>query len=329
MPPRKRATSSGSSGLTNGLLAGLLNGGSNVNDVVGGLLKSNGISPISGGSKSIDLGVDLNICIGVDIGTEGLLGTVVDVVNSLLSSLLGTTIESNVASSCSASADPETISIDLQICGGSGDLLESTLDKALGVVANSLLDGAKVVTKCNVGGSGCPATLSPPSAAHSGINIDLGGVLALVEGLLSDLGLTSNNYNLNTDGGLIVDVSVGLGLTLDGVDGVLAAVVDLVDDILGLVLNVDVTTRPNSNPPSSPTPTNSDIVLEIDLGTLLNVDAEVDLSGLVDTVLEAVSAVVEDLGLGINLDLELGAVINILGGPGCGCDKSRKVSVKN
>ena len=98
MPSCKRATPSGSSSLTNGLLARSSNGGSNVGDAVGGLLKSNSIGmPFSGGSKSIDLEADLDVCIGADIsGTEGLLGIVVDAVNSLLSSPLGINVGSNV-----------------------------------------------------------------------------------------------------------------------------------------------------------------------------------------------------------------------------------------
>lgn len=358
-------------GLLNGLLnsSGTTSGGSqssdsgndlDIDELVDELLKSLGITgPILGGNQSSGLEVDLNVCLGTGIsGTQNLLDTITDIVNSLLSSLLGTTIECNVGSSSPALVDPDVISLDLQICGLSGGSLESSLDKILKGVVDSLndsLDGVTIVTKCNVGGPGCPATPissssgqphhSPPTSAvpiemphpsvhtspsptpHSGI--DLSGLINVtsgqVEEILGSLGLSSGNYSLDTDVDLIVGVLVGLSDTLSSTGGLVSAITALVGETLDSLLGTDITTQPNSSPASSPTPSNpgqgDGIVVDIDLNAVINA-ALSNTSDIVEGVLSAVSGV-----LAYCLP-DLDVVVNVDSGPSCGCSGSRKASAK-
>lgn len=329
--------------------------GLDINGLVNVLLGSLDISgPILGGNQSSGLEANLYICIGAGVsGSQGLLDTIADVVNSLLSSLLGTTINCKVESSCSVPADNGAVAIDLQICGLSGGSLESTLDKTLKAVVdllNGLLGDAKITTNCSVDGPGCPATPtlsssnhphpspptsvetpcpsvrpSPPSTPHSGL--DLSGLLNVapeqIEGILGDLGLTSGDYNLDAVVDLVVGVSVGLGDTLGSVDGLTSNVVDLVDEILDLLLGADVTTQPNPNPTSPPTHSHpgQGIVIDIDLGAVVNVTLS-DTGDLVNGVVSAVSGVLVSL-------LDLDVTVNVDGGHACGCSGSGKASAKN
>ncbi|KAF9652707.1 hypothetical protein BDM02DRAFT_3183394 [Thelephora ganbajun] len=313
----------------------------NIDVLVNALLNSLGISvPIYGGNQSSGLEADLSICVGAGIsGTQSLLDTITNVVNSLLSSLLGTTFTCKVDSSCSVPADPNTISIGLQVCGLSSDSLESTLDKTLKAATNllnGLLDGVKIATDSNIGGPGCPATPtfsssglplpSPSTLPHPSV-LPLSssiGLLGQVEGILGDLGLASGDYNLNTDTDLIVVVSVGPNDTLITLDGLVAKVITLVDEVLDVLLDTDITVQINSNPTTSPTPPNpgqeNGIVVGIDLGVVLNATLS-DTGALVDGVLLAESEVLAKL---LNLDV----VVNVDGGHSCQCSGSRKASAK-
>ena len=352
--------SSGSPSLNlGGLLDGLLDSpgttsdGLDIDRLVDGVLNSLGFSgPVSGGNQSSGLEIDLDIIIGTDIsGTQSLLDTITDVVNSLLSSLLGTTVKCKVESSSSTLVDPNTISVDLQICGLFDGSLESILDEALKGVADSLngyLDSAKIVTKCNVGGPGCPSTPTlssssyphpspstsavPPEVSHSSIDpspsstpysgIDLSGLLngALGEigGILDSLGLGSGDYNLNTDANLVADVSVGLSGTLDSTGGLADTVTVVVKKVLDLCLGTNITTRLNPNPTPSPTSSQPDqgggIVVDIDLSTVLDATLS-NSSDLVGKVSSAVSGVLARLS-------NLKVVANVDGGSGCGCKDS-------
>ena len=340
-----------------GLLDGLLGGsGLDLDALVNKLLKSLGISaPVSGGHQSSGLEAELHICIGADIsGTQSLLDTITDVVNSLLSSLLGATVECKLKSSCSSSVDPHAISIDLQVCGLSALSLESTLDKALKGVANLLngfLDGANIVTNCNVGGSGCPATPTIPSPSHpfsspsTSVDVsypnvspspsagtDFSGLLngasndllAQVGGVLGELGLGLGNYTLDTGADLVVGVSVGLNNTLSSIDGLVAMVITLVDETLDLLLATDVTVQTDSDQSSSSAPSHPSqgdgIVVDIDLGVVLDA-ALSDTAELVDGVLSAVSGVLATL-------LKADVAVNVDGGHSCGCSGSKRASAK-
>lgn len=342
-------------GLLNGLLGspgttsnGNQSGSSEVSiDVlVNEVLNSLGINgPVSSGNLSSSSEAVLRICIGADIsGTQSLLDAITDVANSLLSSLLGTTLRSKVESLCSASANPDTVSIDLQVCGLFGGSLESTLNKTLKAAAgllNNLLDGVNIVTNCSVGGPGCPAvsilsnsnqspsspsTEAPPSSS-TGIHLDgglLSGLLGQVEGVLSDLGLSLGSYDLDTDVDLIVGVSVGLSDTLGGTSGLTATVIALIDEILDSLLATDLTVQTGLDPTSSSSLSNLDqgdiIVVDIDLGAVLDATLS-DTGSLVDGVLSAVSG-----GLATLLDLDI--AVNVDGGHDCGCSGSKKASAK-
>jgi len=338
-----------------GSLDGLLSGSELDLDVlVNQLLQSLGISvPNSGGNQSGDLEAELRICTGASIsGTQSLLDTITGVVNSLLSSLLGTTVQCKVKSSCSPSVDPHTMSIDLQVCGLSGLSLESTLDKALKAVANllnGLLDDVNVVTTCSVGGSGCPATptLSSPSyplpSSSSLTSVDvphpnvspsppagidssglLNGLLAQVNGVLVDLGLSLGNYTLDTGAGLVAGVSVVLSDTLGSIDGSVPTVIALVDETLDLLLACDITVQTDPDQSSSSAPSHPSqgggMVVNIDLGAVLDATLS-NTAELVDEVLSAVSGVLAAL---LNADV----VVNVDGGHGCGCGGSKKASAK-
>jgi len=363
--------SSGSSGLNlGGLLSGLLSslgttsGGNqssgsgtdiDIGVLVNGLLNSLDISvPISGGNQSSGLDAVLYVYIGTGIpGTQNLLNTITDLVNSLLSSLLGTTLNCKVDSSGSASVDPNTISIDLQVCGLSGNSLGSTLDRILEEVTrllNDPLDDVEIVINSSVGGPGCPATptlsassqplpspstpvgipnpsVSPSSSSTpSGINLSLlPSTLGQVGGILGDLGLSLGGYDLDPGADLVVGVLVGLGNALSSVDGLVATVTALVDETLDCLLATNVTTvQANSNPTPSPTLSNlgpgDGIVVNIDLGVVLNATLS-DTGNLVDGVLSAVSGLLANL-------LDLDVSVNVDGGPDCGCSGSRKASAK-
>lgn len=354
-------------GLLNGLLSspGTTSGGGSgtdldIDELVDELLNSLGINrPVSGGNQSSGLEATLDICIGADLsGTQNLLDTVTDIVNSLLSSLLGTAVKCEVGSSCPALVDPNTISVDLQLCGLSDGSLGSTLDKTLKAVDDSLngsLGGVTIITKCNAGGSECPATPtssnsnhSRPSPSNSHVppeipqpsiypshsstphsDTDLSGLVnstsGQIGGILDYLGLSLGDYNLDTDADLVVGVFVGLSDTLSSTDGLVDTVTALVDEILDSLLGTDVITQPNPNPASSPTPPYPDqgdgIVVDVDLSAVLNATLS-DTGDLVDGVLSAVSGALAYL---LNLDV----VVNADGGHDCGCSGSRKASAKN
>lgn len=322
--------------------------------LVNGLLDSLRISvPIPGGNHSSGLEVDLYVCIGAGVpGTQSLLGTITDLVNSLLSSLLGATLNCNVDSSCSASVAPDTISIDLQVCGLVGDSLGSTLDKTLEKVTsllNNLLDGVKIVINSSVGGPGCSATptlsgssqllpspstpvviphpsVSPSSSwTPNGTNLSwLTSILGRVEGILGGLGLSLGDYGLDPGAGLVVGVSVGLGDTLNGADGLVPAVVALVGETLNCLLATNDTIQVDSNPIPSSTTSNlgpgDGIVVDIDLGIVVNATLS-NAGAVVDVVLSGVSGVLADL---LNLDV----LVNVNGGHDCGCNRSGGASAK-
>lgn len=334
-----------------GLLGGLLGGsGLNVDVLVNQLLQSLGMSvPIPGVNQSGNLEAVLRICTGASIsGTQSLLDTTTGIVNSLLSSLLETTVECRVESSCSPPVDPHTVSIDLQVCGLSGLSLESTLDEAMRAVSNllnGLLDDARVVTTSSVGGSGCPTTptLSSPSlplpsstsvdipnpnvspSPPAGIDLSgvLNGLLAQVDGILGGLGLSSDNYILDTATNLVAGVSVGLNDTLGSIDGLVPTVIALVDETLDSLLASDITvqTEPDQSSSSAPSQPSQGggMVVDIDLGAVMDVTSS-NATDLVDGVLLAVSEVLANV---LNVDV----TVNVDGGHGCGCGGSKNASV--
>jgi hypothetical protein len=164
---------------------------------------------------------------------------------------------------------------------------------------------------------------SPSSTPHSGI--DLNNLLGQIGGILGDLGLSSDDYHLDAGADLIAGVSVELGDILSSTDGLVDTVVSLVDGILDSLLGTNVTTQLDPNPTSPPTSSHSGqgdgIVVDIDLGAVLNATLS-DTGDLVDGVLSAVSRVLADL-------LVLDVAVNIDGGHDCGCSGSRKANAKN
>jgi len=334
-----------------GLLDGLLGGsGLNLDVLVNQLLQPLGTSvPIPGVNQSGNLEADLRICTGASIsGTQSLLNTTTGIVNSLLSSLLGTTVECRVESSCPLPVDPHTVSIDLQVCGLSGLSLESTLDEAMGAVSNllnGLLDDARVVTTCRVGGPGCPTTpalsspslplpssptpvdVPPPNVSPSppaGIDYSglLNGLLPQVNGILGDLGLSSGHYTLDTATNLVAGVSVVLNDTLGSIDGLVPTVIALVDETLDSLLASDITVQTDPDQPSSSAlcqlSQGGGMVVDIDLGAVLDAVSS-NTTELVDGVLSAVSGVLATL-------LDADVMVNVDGGHGCGCGGSRNAS---
>jgi hypothetical protein len=307
---------------------------------------------ITGGTQSTNLEVTLDICVGAGVA-DTLLGTITKLVNSLLFSLLGTTDNLKTNSSCSSPVDPNTISLDLHLCGSSGDSLETILPNALNEVVgllNRALTDLKIVTDCIVDGSGCPPTptlssanlplpspptwvadpdpsVSPsPSSTLNGVNLTglLGSFLGQVQGILARLGLNSANYALNATTDSTVGVFVELSGSLNSVDGLSDTVLALVDDILSELLGIVATVPIGPNPTSSPTPSDlsqgDHVVVTIDLGTLLN-DTPPNASTIVNDVSLGVSGVLANL-------LNLNVVANVDGGDGCGCDQSRWASAK-
>lgn len=307
-------------------------------------------TPISGVDQSADLEIVLQICLGT--GTQNLLDTVTNIVNSLLSSLLGNTLSLEVDSSCSASADSNTLSLGLQICGTVGDSLEATLNNVLDTLANllsGLLNGVNVVvTGCSVSGSGCPATptssssnlLPTSSVPHSSSVVDpqptvspspsptldgtdLSGLvdtlLGDVDGILSDLGLSSANLNLVNLTDSVVDVSVGLDDTLSSS---LDAVVRLLGGILDDLLDTNVTIQPTPDPTTTPTSGQGNgCAIDIDLALLLSATLT-GADDIVNAVSLAVAQVLADfLGTGVS--------VNVNGGSSCGCSASKEASPQN
>ena len=330
----------------------------NLDGLLNGVLGSPGTTSggNQSGNQSSGLEVVLDICIGADFSeTQNLLDTITDTVNSLLSSLLGTTLECKVKSSSSAPVDPDTISIDLQTCGLSSESLNSTLDQTLKAVTdllNSLLGSVTVVTESSVGGPGCPATPtssissqphpssstsvgsthssvhpSPSPTPHSVVDWSglLNGLLSQVGGILSDLGLSSGDYNIDTGTDPVVGVSVGLCDTLSNTDGLVDTVIALVDETLRSLLGTDLTTQLNPNPTSPPTSSHTGqgdgIVVDIDLSAVLNATLS-NTGDLVADVLSGLPRVLADL---LNLDV----VVNVDGGHDCGCSGSRSATAKN
>jgi len=338
--PSSGSSDSNHDGLLGSLLGSLwtTSGGSamDVDALVTELLNSLNISvPIPGGNQSSGLEVNLDVCFGADVsGTQDLLDTITNVVNSLFSSLLGTTLSCKVESSCPTTVDPDTTTIDIQACGLSDDSLVSTLNKTLKTVTDSLnlrLDGANIFINSNVLLPPCPAATTPSNSSQplpSPPGVDLNGLLddllGQVEGILGSLGLGSGDYSLDTDTNLVAGVSVGLSDTLASIDGLVDAVIALVDEILDSLLGTNITVLPNQNPTPSSAPSNSGqgdgIVIDIDLGVVL----DATLSGvgdLVDGVLSAVAGVLAGLP---NVDV----IVNVDGGPECGCGGSKKASAK-
>lgn len=309
--------------------------------------------PISGGNQFTNLEATLNICAGSG-ASETLLDAINEIVDSLLSSLLGTTVNLEVDSSSSSPTNPNTVSLDLQLCGSSDDSLEGILTSVLMEVENllnGLLTDLNIVTNCNVGGSGCPATptmsssklplpspstsvtvsnpsVSPsPSSTLNGISISLGGLvdslLGLVPGILADLGLTVN-YTLDTAADPTVGVSLGLNDTLSSVDGLADTVLALLGRTLDTLLGMDITIQTNSGPAASPMPSNisqgNGLVVDIDLGSILNGTlSNLDVDGILNDVSSGVSGVLASL-------LNLNVATNVNGGSGCGCNQSTRAS---
>ena len=338
--------SSSSGGLDlGGLLSGLLGSGLDLTSLVNDVIKSLGISvPISGAYQPSSLEADLSVCIGADLsGTQSLLDTTTDVINSLLSSLLGTAVNSNVGLSCSTPIDSLTISIALRLGGLSDPSLGSTLDSVLGAVAqllNGLLGGVKIETTCTIDGSTGSTTPASPSPAHSppspstsvgippstspagrglGELLSLDQLLNQVEGILGGLGLSLDNYSLDTGVDPIVWVSVGLSDSLSSVDGLATDVLALVDKILDTLLAVDVDVQLDLNSTPPPISQGESIVVNIDLSALLSDVTLSDKDVLLDSVSSAVSEVLASL-----LNTHVTAIAD--GGPGCGCGGPKMTS---
>ena len=326
--------------------------GIDINTLVNQILNSLNISvPISGGTQSTNLKATLVTCVGASV-SKNLLDPTTKIVNSLLSLLLGTTVNLGIDLSCSSPTDPDTMSLDLQLCGSSGDSLEAILTSALKEV-ETILNGAllesKIVTSCDVNGSECPATptlsnsnMPPPSPlvpvlihdpsvspssfpTLNGINLGgpVDGLLGQVEKILADLGLNTVNYALDIAVDPIVGVSVGLGDTLSNVDGLVDTISVLVKETLDTLLGIDLTVQ--TNPFPSPAPSGfiqaNGIVVDVDLSAPLNGTLSKTRS-IVDGVLLGVSEVLVIL---LNFDV----IVNVDGGSGCGCNGSRSASAKS
>jgi len=312
-------------GLVNGLL-GSTGTEIDTNSLVSGLVNSLGITvPISGVNLSSGLEAEVDICVGTGISnTQSLLDTITNVVNSLLSLLLGTTVESNVKLLCSSSANTNTTSIDLQVCGLSdGSTLNETLDPVTDLL-NSLLNTTNIVINSSVGGPGCPTSLLPvPSptsveipntsvSASLPASINLSALLDQVSGILGSLGLTLGAFPVNTTTDLIVGVSVGLSNTLDSTSELVATVLALVNETLNFLTAINITVQ--SGPDPNPLPTSSNpvqgagIVVDIDLGAVVGAVLS-DPVGFVEVVSSAVSNVLTtSLGVSVAVNVDSGLI---------------------
>ena len=304
--------------------------------------------PVSGGTQPANLEVTLNTCAGAGVSPTSLV-TTNKIVKSLLSLLLGTTLSLEIDSSGPSPADPNTMSLDLRLCGSSIDSLRATLTSALEGVAdllNSLFTDVNIVTHFSVGGSECfatptlsslplpspstsvaippPSASPPPSSTLDGINL-----IALVEALLGQdggiLGFNSANYTLDAAPDLTVDVIVGLSNTLTGIVEPVGAILTVVDATLDILLGINVAVRTNQDSSSSPMPSDlgqgDDVVVNIGLGNVLN-NTLSDPGPIVAVVSSEVSRVLASI-------LNLNVIVNVDGGSGCGCIESRRASAKN
>ena len=307
--------------------------------------------PTSGETLSANLEATLDICVGTGV-SQTLLDTITKVVNSLLSSLLGVT--ANLEVNSSSPVDPNTASLDLQLCGSSGDSLEAILTSILKEVAdlfNGALTEVKIVTSCSAGGPVCtPATstlsnlppspssisvpvpsssISPsPSSTFNGTNPSglVDSLLMEVQGILANLGLGSANPTLDAVADPTIVVSVALSDTLSSVDGLVDTILALTRQVLDTLMPIEINLTVQANPDSTSPPVPSglsegdSVVIDLDLSAILN-DILSEALDIVDQVSSGVVGVLADL-------LKVDVVANVNGGTGCGCSQTRRASGK-